>query len=94
MEQLQRASYANTLGKADGKCLGKFRIGLAETLGGHHGIFPSNQEVNDYNGLTVLIENKTWQSLQWEIFNRLETTIYPNRPLKYPSTRTKSMLYC
>jgi len=62
----------------------KFRIGLAETLGGHHGIFPSNQEVNDYNDLTVLIEYKTWQSLQWEIFNRLETTIYPNRPLKYP----------
>jgi len=62
----------------------KFKIGLAETLGGHHGIFPSDKEVNDYNDLAALIENETWQSLQWEIFSRLEATINPNLPLRYP----------
>lgn len=62
----------------------KFRMGLAGTLGGHHGIFPNNAEINECNNLSTGTEYEAWQEIQENIFTLLEKTINPVHPLYYP----------
>jgi len=51
----------------------KFRIDLAITLGGHHGNFPSNQEINQKIIQDHHVGDKHWQQIQHTIYSKLRT---------------------
>ncbi len=65
----------------------KFRNGLAFALGGHHGEFPDDGDIVDYQILNTHVGDEKWQQLQREIVEIIRTTINPPIPQIFPDDK-------
>lgn len=62
----------------------KFRINLAITLGGHHGEFPSNADLNKHSMQAHHVGDEKWQNTQNTIYSSLKTFLKVPEITYYP----------
>lgn len=63
----------------------KFRNGLAYALGAHHGEFPIDGDITNYEITKAHVGDENWQQVQDEITNLTKRTLDPKNPHIFPT---------
>lgn len=64
----------------------KFRSAITTALGGHHGEFPSNGQLNEFNLSHLHVGDESWQALQSCLASFMQDVLQPACPNQYPET--------
>ncbi len=67
-----------------------FRIDLSKTLGGHHGEFPSDLDLQSRRVERLHVGDESWQDVQQILFKQFAECLNPPEPQEYPDQKVQS----